>query len=75
MSDDQRSYATLRRVELYNDCFAVMLARSLNEKMHVATIATAAFFISEQRCPFYEESLTASRRFGTLHLIRAVSRP
>jgi len=69
MSEDQPSHDTLGRVELHNDTrFAVMLARSLNEKMHVAAIA--AIFLSEQRCHFCEESLTASRRFGTLHLIR-----
>src|SRR5215470_5029406 len=43
MRDDQPSHDTLGHVGLHNDTrFAVMLARSFNEKMHVAAIAAAA---------------------------------
>jgi predicted GNAT family N-acyltransferase len=59
MTKDQPSYDTFWDAETHsarpNDtCFAVKVARSLNDMMHVTAIR-AAVFLSEQVCPYYEE--------------------
>jgi len=59
MTYDQPSYDTFWDGEVPNTqpsdtCFAVKVARSLNDMMHVMAIR-AAVFLSEQACPYHEE--------------------